>query len=160
NWSYWADSDYGHAFCLFDLYSGELKKAQEAKMGKMLIEKKNGSLTETVRAFKQRTIELLCGQINQNVEKTAQGIWFGEGKNINDPDVIKKSAMDLTLTHDNVDPTIGRMVIGGNFTEAGVIFFTPKHSGTINREFSEVKADNKVYCYDNSENLIIFQAIS
>jgi hypothetical protein len=30
--------------------------------------------------------------------------------------------------------------------------FTPAHSGIINREFSEVNADNKIYCYQSDDN--------
>ncbi len=142
DWKYWTDSDYGHAFCLFDLYAGELKKTHEAKMG---------GYDEKTDKFTPRTIQPLCGQINQNLKDTAQGSWFSRKKSNSGKDFTDKSTeTDLSLIHNNIDPTLGRIVVGGTFIiNGGIIDFTPAHSGTINREFSEVKADGKVYCYED-----------
>ncbi|MFH1236677.1 MAG: hypothetical protein V1685_07170 [Parcubacteria group bacterium] len=143
NWNLWSDSDYGHAFCLFDLYGGSLKSQHEAKMG---IYEVTGN--DKVWRFRPRTIKPFCGQINQDIPGTAQGNWFGADKS-DSATAIENSTLDITLSYDNIDPAVGRIVIGGNISESGVIYFTPENAGTVNRKLSDVTADNNIYCYDN-----------
>jgi len=55
----------------------------------------------------------------------------------------------LAFIHDNFDPTIANLSVGGTIINPGVIQFKPNHTGLINREFSEVKADGDIYCYNS-----------
>ncbi len=55
----------------------------------------------------------------------------------------------LGIAHDNRDPSIGVIAISGMLASHGAIDFTPQHSGLINREPSEVKADGQIYCYQS-----------
>ena len=142
DWAYY-DKDNGYpyprAFCLFDLYTGTLKDQYYSKFG--FYDEKNE------KAFIPRTIEPRCGQVNQDITGTIQGMWFG------DPDKKNKNlefeGKGLAFIHSNTDPTTAEISIGGNFMNSGVFSFQPIHSGMINREFSEVKADGKIYCYGN-----------
>ena len=144
DWTYYLSYDnyYPHAVCLFDLYSGSLKTSFYAKFG--LYENKNGKTT-----FTPRTVAPQCGQINQDVVGAVQGMWFA-----GPPDPKHNYEFEgkgLAFIHYNIDPTRGEISVGGNITpNAGVVTFTPKHSGTVDREPSEVKADGLTYCYNAS----------
>jgi len=139
NWEYYADDRYAHSMCTFDLYAGEMKDAFYKKFG--------FSDNKTENSFIPRTIQPLCGQVNQNVSGTIQGMWFGEGQE--NAGNIEFNGRGLAFVHDNIDPTIANLSIGGTFMSSGVIQFKPKHTGMIDREFSEVKADGNVYCYNS-----------
>jgi hypothetical protein len=55
----------------------------------------------------------------------------------------------LALVHDNLDPTVGVFSIGTSLaTATGAWRFTPEHSGTHNREFSEITPGDTIYCFD------------
>lgn len=141
DWAYY-DKDsmfpYPRAFCLFDLYMGDLKVQYYSKFG--FFDQKSGN------AFKPRTIEPICGQVNQDITGTIQGMWYGEN-NPDDKDIEAKGK-GLAFIHNNIDPLVAEISIGGNFMDVAVISFDPKHTGSIDREFSEVKADGKIYCYN------------
>lgn len=95
-----------------------------------------------------RTIEPLCGHINQDKMGTLKGNWFyGNAKD--EPDGWPKS---LALVHDNVDPAIGVVSVGGVISQPGLWYFTPTHSGQVNREFGEVVPSGTVYCYESDKN--------
>ncbi|MCH7737676.1 MAG: hypothetical protein IH872_09795 [Chloroflexi bacterium] len=40
--------------------------------------------------------------------------------------------------------------VGGTVAGAGVWLFLPEHSGLINREFSEIFAGGKTYCFQGA----------
>lgn len=129
NWNYYNDNRYAHSMCLFDLYAGDLKKAFYSKF--------------------PRTIEPICGQVNQDVVGRIQGMWYGGDSSEKD---LEFQGKGLAFLHNNIDPTQGEISIGGNFTkQAGVIMFKPTHSGNIDREPSEVKSDGKIYCYNSGQ---------
>ncbi|MFZ2227758.1 MAG: hypothetical protein WA090_00905 [Candidatus Nanopelagicaceae bacterium] len=129
NWSYYNDNRYAHSMCTFDLYAGDLKKAFYSKF--------------------PRTIEPICGQVNQDVVGTIQGMWYGGDSSEKD---LEFQGKGLAFLHNNFDPTQGEISIGGNFTkQAGVIMFKPTHLANINREPSEVKSDGKIYCYNSDQ---------
>jgi hypothetical protein len=93
-----------------------------------------------------RTIPPICGEVEQDEPGTAQGAWFAgdaDGHN-EDP--------HLALVHDNFDPTIGVFSIGTSLgpisVAPGLYHFDPASSGLVNREFSDVTADDRVYCYE------------
>ncbi len=118
-----------HTACPVDLFEQSKKDTLSLKFG--MYEKK-------------RTIEPLCGRIDQDVIGTAQGNWTTAQGYIDMPEAWSKS---ISLIHDNVDPTVGILSIGGIITSPAKIQFVPLTSGTINREFSQV-TDNQIYCYE------------
>src|SRR3989344_7103350 len=94
--------------------------------------------------YRERTEQPICGTIMQDVPGTAQGNWFdGKGKSYE----LENAQKSLSLIHDNTDPKLAVMVGGGVLGSDIYIKFLPKHSGTINREFSEIKPETQVYCY-------------
>lgn len=129
NWSFYNDDRYAHSMCTFDLYSGDLKKAFYAKF--------------------PRTIEPVCGQVNQDLVGTIQGMWYAGSSGESN---LEFQGKGLAFLHNNFDPTQGEISIGGLITkQAGVVMFAPMHSGEINREPSEVKSDGKIYCYNTDQ---------
>lgn len=97
----------------------------------------------------KRTVQPLCGQVDQDIPGMAQGDWFSKG--------IKTTqwAEDtfIALVHDNINPQIGAFSIGpsANLSGLGVgpYTFTPTNSGYVNRDFSNITADGNVYCYNS-----------
>lgn len=92
----------------------------------------------------KRTIEPVCGEAMQDIAGTAQGNWFAKG-------TIELEHEDphLALIHDNVDPKKALFSVGTSAKELkpGTYYFTPKSTGTTNRDFSEIK-DSKTYCFE------------
>jgi len=154
DWSFYDDDRYAHIMCTFDLYTGSLKKQYYDKLGGVDL-KTNGS------TLIKRTIEPLCGTVNQNIVGTIQGMWFGEGwknrKDKNNPE----DSRQFSFLHWNIDPTYAEIGNAGEITsgQSDQIMFLPKYSGTIDREPSEVKADGKVYCYNFRGGKILTQLI-
>jgi hypothetical protein len=87
-----------------------------------------------------------CGQIFQDRAGTLQGNWFhGTAAQTNG-----NITTMLALAHENYDATIGAISIGGTIMQRGEWRFDPTHSGTINREFSEVTPGDSIYCYQTA----------
>lgn len=146
NWNYYDDDRYAHSMCTFDLYAGELKKAYDSKFGGMVV---RGDDSQKHLVFVQRTVPPVCGQVNQDVVGSIQGMWYGGDSSEKD---LEFQGKGLAFLHNNIDPTQGEISIGGHITDqAGVIMFKPTHSGNIDREPSEVTSDGKVYCYNASQ---------
>lgn len=158
DWSYYNDNRYAHAICTFDLYSGVLKDAYDAKFGTWsdgVTKSPDGKVTVGEGSFIPRTIEPLCGEIVQDIAGTLQGAWFSGKPDLNDKSGnVGNAGYGITIIHNNIDPGVGEVVIGGEFGTGliGVIAFAPTHAGTVNREPSEVKADGQVYCYSSDVN--------
>jgi len=93
----------------------------------------------------EREEEPRCGKVNQDVNGTLKGNWYHESAN---PEGHGEWNTELAFAEDNNEPTTYAVSIGGIFTDAGRVDFKPKHSGTINRAFEEVKPDGKAYCYE------------
>lgn len=155
NWEYYNDDRYAHIMCPFDLYAGDLKKQFEAKFGMWEYEtrEENGKKIINKDApghFVARNGEPLCGQVDQDIVGTIQGMWFSRPSPKDDDNA--KFNGGLAFLHNNVDVNMGEISVGGDLAsgKSGVIFFQPTHSGTINREPSEVKVDGTVYCYEAS----------
>jgi hypothetical protein len=122
-----------YSFCFFDMYQGEMQKKYLDKFGAFNSAGYDG--------FKQRIAPPVCGSILQNIVGTVQGDWFyGEKGKVS-------SDGYLSLVPNNFDPSIGDISIGGTIRQPEVINFLSTHSGTLNRELSEVKTDNNIYCY-------------
>jgi len=135
----WYDySTLPYSFCFFDMYQGEMQKKYLDKFGAFDAAGYTG--------FKQRTAPPICGSILQNIVGTAQGDWFyGEkGKT--------RSDGYLSLVPNNFDPSVGVISIGGTIRQPEVINFLSNHSSTLNRDFSELKADGNIYCYKGDKD--------
>jgi len=132
---YYEETNY--TACFTDYYVPELRAKYEAKFGSN--DNNNGQIS-----FLQRTTEPVCGQVMYDVAGTAAGSWF---KNPLKPGNITDQEA-LALIHDNLKPELAKMSMAGVTSYT----FTPTHSGITNREFSEVKADGKIYCYQSDDN--------
>ena len=95
---------------------------------------------------KSRTIEPICGTIEQDVAGTAQGAWFVKGTKQTYPE-----DQNLALAHDNVNPLKGAFSVGTSLhsLRSGVYYFDPKNSGFVNRDFQDVLPNGNIYCYDS-----------
>lgn len=132
-----------YVVCPLDYFTPSLKRKLYEKLGDW-------------EGKRQRKIKPLCGEVCQDIPGTAQGNWFKKGEDSENEDP------NLALIHDNIDPTIGVFSIGTSFPNLGpgVYKFAPKNQGFINRDFSEVKPDGHIYCYEiNSSKRIILQLL-
>ncbi len=95
-----------------------------------------------------RTIEPICGTIEQDVAGTAQGAWLVVGTS----DTYSED-LHLALAHDNFNPLKGVFSVDASMSEsglpAGAYLFDPKSSGMVNRDFQEVTSDGNMYCYES-----------
>jgi len=111
--------------CPYDLFGSDLKKHFYQFLGEN---------------EQRRVGEPICGTIAQDVPGSAQGNWFdGKGQ----ADKMEREGKTVSLIHDNVDPKLGVIVLGIKTKLA----FSPTYSGLVNREFSEVKPGQEIYCY-------------
>ena len=129
------DSYYVQYASPLDYFTPETKKVLEAKTG-------------NVFGNKMRTAPPIGGDYMQDIIGTAQGNWFTGGKYAN---TSTDWSSFLGLAHDYVDPA--QPVIGAGSTiknmNMGLYSFKAEREGLINRDFNEVKADGKIYCYEN-----------
>lgn len=120
--------------CPVDYFSSGVADALEARLGTW-----DGSLL--------RTVDPLCGEVEQDEPDKAQGKWYVSGTTEMYPE-----DPHLALVHDNVEPEKGAFSVGNSLApglSSGVYFFTPTHSGLVNRDFDEVLSDGDIYCYDS-----------
>ncbi|MCH8989907.1 MAG: hypothetical protein IIA92_14025 [Chloroflexi bacterium] len=115
--------------CPFNGFTAEVRERQLSRMGDYDLQ--------------PRTAEPRCGEVMQDIPGTAQGNWWYAGQTV----VQTAWNRQLALVHDNVDPSLAAISIGGIVTGTGVWLFRPESSGRINRDFSDVTADGQTYCY-------------
>jgi len=144
DWSFYDDERYAHIMCTFDLYSGSLKQQFYDKLGG--VDQKN----KTNLSFKPRKIEPICGTVNQNTVGTIQGMWFGQDWKSRSDKTFVDNIRQFSFLHWNIDPSYAEIGNAGEITngQPNQLYFIAKHSGTIDREPSEVKADGNIYCYN------------
>lgn len=132
NPSRWQQSDAKYAACPPDYFTPDAKIKMEAMLGNYY-----GNVL--------RTIPPICGEFAQDVHGTAQGVWFVKGTTNTYPE-----DPHLTLAHDNVDPKKGIFSLGTSIKgiQTGAYQFDPQNSDFVNRDFKDVKADGKIYCYE------------
>lgn len=120
-----------HIVCPLDYYTGSIADTLMNLVG---------DYSGTIK----RTASPRCGQYDQDVSGTPQGVWFKAGTTSTYPE-----DPHLALVHDNIDPNYGAISVGTTLAgvSSSVYYFTPAHTGTVNRDFAEVK-DDQVYCYD------------
>jgi len=99
-----------------------------------------------------------CGQIFQDRAGTLQGNWFNGTPDQTNGNVSKMMA----LVHENFDGGLDAISIGGTVGIHGVWDFSPTHTGTTNREFSEVTPGGSIYCYQasNMPGRILIQLVT
>lgn len=127
-----------HTACFLDYYPADMKARYYEILG-----------SQYQNQTFQRTQEPRCGEVAVDVVGTAKGAWFFQlsgPKQHDDP--------HLALVNDAVDPSIQMISMGVSAMAIGVPpgrhFFTPAEEGLVNREFSQVKPDQNVYCYDTN----------
>jgi len=125
-----------YAACPLNYFSDDVKTQLESRLG-------------NISGDRPRTVEPICGEVEQDVAGTAQGAWFVEGTPV-DPRATSDQSKHLSLAHDNVDPTRPVFVIGSSQKgiEMRKFFFEPESSGYINRDFADV-TPGEIYCYNN-----------
>ncbi len=89
-----------------------------------------------------------CGVVAQDVPEKLQGNWFHERAAA---EYVVEWDTFLSFVHDTNTPEVQVVSIGGIFTQPSKYEFIPKNSGTTNRDFSEVSADGKIYCYEDEQ---------
>lgn len=126
--------------CSLDYYGDDIKNSLYALLG-------NGTVN--------RTVEPLCGDINQDVADTAQGRWFLVGTD----ESSWREDNQIALIHDEVNFDQGLFSIGDSTDSlsSGEYTFTPTDAGYVDRDFDQVTADGQIYCYDTSMEMILIQ---
>jgi len=103
--------------------------------------------TGNIFGQRTRTANPVGGKHDQDVAGTAAGNWFAPGV-----DYRRSTDMSgaLGLASDFVDPAQPIIAMGNRVPGApsGLYAFAPRDEGTVNRPFSEVRADGRVYCYE------------
>ena len=93
-----------------------------------------------------RTEPPVCGSVYNDVPNTLQGNWFNSTISVAS---ISPESQDLFLGPDHIQ--IGLQIISiGNTASTipfGIYQFYALNSGLMNRNFSQVTADGKIYCY-------------
>lgn len=135
NSSRWSQrSDTTHTVCPIDYYSESLKNTL-----------KNRFSGNGVR----RTIDPVCGTIEQDIAGTAQGVWFLGGTT-----TFSSEDPHLALVHDNIDPSKAVFSVGTSMSASGLSSgtyqFTPQSSGLVNRDFDDITSDSNTYCFEPS----------
>lgn len=101
-------------------------------------------------SYSKRTVEPVCGEVEQDEPGTAQGIWFNKEEPVPYPE-----DPHLALVHDNTDPSLGVFSVGTSTSSSelysGKYYFDPEDSGFVNRDFDQVTSDGNVYCYETYE---------
>ena len=120
------------ASCSVDYYQdGEVKERLQKLLG---------------QGGDKMSVDGYCGEVFQDRKGTLAGNWFGGTPDQTSNDVTKL----MVLGHTSYDPSIAAISIGGTITSKGEGDFTPTHTGTINRVFSEVTPSDTVYCYETT----------
>lgn len=96
-------------------------------------------------ALVKRDREPKCGEAYQDKTGTLQGGWFAH----KDPNKAKTDwSSHFSLAHHSIESGVGMLAVAGTITDDFIYRFTPRHSGTINREPSETTAGT-LYCYEH-----------
>lgn len=118
------------ASCALDYYQGDLAQSLRGVLG-------HGYGTHLAQG---------CGTVFQDKAGTLQGNWFNGTAAQTNGNIAKM----LALAHENYDPRIGAISIGGTIAPRTEWRFDPTHAGTVNREFSEVTPGDSIYCYQSA----------
>lgn len=126
--------------CALDYFSEELERELRDRLG-------GASPT----SFYSYTIvkSPTCGKVIQDIEGTAKGYWFASN---NDAARSDYEPSHLALVQGHIDQSQQAFSNGDSTKKSnldmGLYFFNPTDSGLINRDFSEVKPDGNIYCFE------------
>lgn len=125
----WLKSRYLHAVCPFDYYETGLLRNQLLN----LIDR------DVLPADAHR-----CGTVFQDVPGTAQGCWFLSGINKTYPE-----DPHLALVYSNTSPVKAVLSVGTSIASlpSKRYAFAPRSTGLLNRPFSDITPDGRVYGY-------------
>ncbi|MCL4418345.1 MAG: hypothetical protein M1365_16955, partial [Actinobacteria bacterium] len=127
--------DKKHMVCPYDYFTPELRQ----KFLSQMADYDDPNL--------KRTVEPVCGEYMQDISGTSQGAWFKPGSSNLEEDA------QIFLGHHNVLAQKEFFSIGTLSTktiEAGGYLFDPKQQGLVNRDFKDITADGKAYCFEPS----------
>ncbi len=118
------------ATCPLDYFDVASRARLESKLGNY-----NGAV--------KRTTPPTCGEINQDIAGSLQGIWLKQG--------FPKYPEDnhIAFVKDNVVPIKPALSVGSAVPglPSGVYTFLLRPSGLIDRPFADVVNDGQIYCY-------------
>lgn len=121
-----------HIICPVDYFAAGVRAELEARLGGW--------------GTNPRTAPPICGKVMQDLAGTAQGIWYVKGTTQEFPE-----DPHLALVHDNVDPAVAIFSVGTSIPSLASrpYSFTPRAAGRVNRDFSAIRADDEIYCFDS-----------
>ncbi|MDO8649714.1 MAG: hypothetical protein Q7K33_00120 [Candidatus Berkelbacteria bacterium] len=132
-----------YSVCPLDYFSDNLSGFYRPKLG-------GYGLSQTSDAIISSPT---CGKALQDIPGTAKGNWFVLGV-----DTARSShePPHLALVQGHIQQDL-QVFSSGDSTQksglgSGVYYFTPLDSGLVNRDFSQVKPDGNVYCYNTKNN--------
>jgi hypothetical protein len=122
-----------HIACPLDYFPPDVQQELRARLGAH-----DGSVP--------RTVEPICGEVEQDEPGTAQGVWMTKGTVYTYPE-----DPHLALVRDNLLPEWSVFSVGESTAASGLdwgmYFFMPVGSGLVNRAFIDV-TPGEVYCYE------------
>lgn len=138
-----------NVYCPLDAYTPQLKTEAYDLLGQYI----EDELVAPTR-------EPLCGDVTQEITGTLQGRWY---EKTTDPQKIKKDPNArgipemLAFAWENVLTDYQSVSLGSDFHEPYKVMFIPVNSGQINRAFSQVQPDGKIYCYQAADEYSIMK---
>lgn len=128
------DGDFPHMVSPLEYATAEVRALVDRKIG-------------TFDGQVLRTAPPITGSLMQDKVGTAQGNWFTHGSTFMN---TQDFGPWLGLLHDHVHPETPIISMGTSVRgmQMGLYTFTPRTSGLNNRDFSEVRSDGAVYCYE------------
>ncbi len=129
--------------CPLDYFSSPLSILYRSKLGGYGFSQSNNAII----------ISPTCGKVIQDIPGTAKGNWFLPGI---DTTRFGHEPPHLALVQGHIDQDVQAFSNGDSTKKSGldfgIYYFTPTNSGFVNRDFSQVKPDGKVYCYNTKNN--------
>lgn len=128
------DGDYPHYVSPIDYTTAAVRALVDPKLG-------------SIDGKTARTAEPRTGTLMHDIAGTAQGNWFTPGTSFMN---TQDFSPWLALLHDYVDPSLPIISMGSSVMglRLGLYAFTPERSGTVNRDFADVKPDGTTHCYE------------
>ncbi|HEV2412761.1 MAG TPA: hypothetical protein VGS28_03075 [Candidatus Saccharimonadales bacterium] len=137
----WKPNDDNYV-CSLDYFSASVRKALYGKIG---------DFNNLSPAADQQ-----CGQVYQDQDGTAQGVWVVKGTNKTNQSVWSLNQHLISFIHDNIVPhnyMVGfssdvQQTLG--FQDSSAYIVTPSSSGNVDRPFNDVVANGSTYCYQTT----------
>ena len=131
--------------CPLDYFTKSISNSLYSFVGGYAIDNPFSTITK-------RATTPLCGTTEQDIPGTVQGNWFSP-----DTSEMFTEEPNLALIHDDINTQLGVFSIGNTMSNSGIqsgaYYFTPKNSGQVNRDFSNVNQNGGIYCYETNKKL-------